>query len=141
RGLDDPFAALGRRDRVVVRHRRAAGVADLLHRLIRHIVTGAGAVRLAPEVVDDDLGAAAPHVERVGLAEPAAGPRDDDDAVVESYLAHACSPFSVNGCGWTSPASAIATQEASGSSALRRGRASRAPAWTAELERARADVG
>src|SRR5439155_6659457 len=87
--LDDALAALRRRDRVVVGHRLATGLLDLVDDLLRSGVAAALAVDGPAEVVDDDLGATARQVEGVGAAQAAAGAGDDRDPAVEGDLSHA----------------------------------------------------
>ena len=93
RGLDDALAALGGGHRVVVRHGVAAGGLDLVDDLLRGCVVAALAVDRAAEVVDDDLRAAARHLEGVGPAQPAAGAGHDRDPAIEGDLRHAALRF------------------------------------------------
>ena len=70
---------------VVVGHRTAAGVLDLLDHLVGHVVAGAGAVTGTAEIVDDDAGALFGERQRIFAAESASGPGDDDDAILHSW--------------------------------------------------------
>ena len=88
RGLDDVLAALGRRDRVVVGHRLAAGRLDFVDDLLRGGVVAALPVDGPAEVVDDHASAAPGEVEGVRAAQAATSTGDDRDPAVEGDLGH-----------------------------------------------------
>ncbi len=82
RGVEDGLAAGGGGDGVVARDRLAAGAADRGHHLVGD-ARGAGAVDLAAEVVDHDLGSLAAEQERGLAPDPPAGAGDDRYLSVE----------------------------------------------------------
>ncbi|MCY1304617.1 hypothetical protein D9M70_543760 [compost metagenome] len=73
RGIDDALRGSQLRDVVIAGQSAAAGGADF-----RADRLG----RLAPDVVDDHVGALGAEGQRIGAAEPAAGAGDDDGASV-----------------------------------------------------------
>ena len=79
-GLHQAAGAVPVGDVVAVGDRLAAGGADLLDDLAGGAGAAAGAVELAAEVVDHDLGALAGQLEGVGPADAPARAGDDDDA-------------------------------------------------------------
>ena len=87
-GLHDRRAALGRRHRVGVGDRLAAGRGDLVDDQLGGADVGAGAIDGAAEVVDDDEGAPRGEKQGVLLAESAAGTGDDRNLAVETELSH-----------------------------------------------------
>ncbi len=71
-------------NRIVVRHRLAAGRLDLGHHLVGHRVLTAAPVHRAARIVHHHLGAAARQQHGVRAAEAGTGAGDDGDAVVET---------------------------------------------------------
>ena len=84
RGVDHSLATLPARDVVAVRDRLAAHLLDLVHDLLGRRLVATGAVGVAPEVVDDDLGAFRGKEQRMLPADAAPGTRDDRNAPLES---------------------------------------------------------
>ena len=79
------FCALfGVGDRIMVRHRLAAGGLDLGHHLVGDGVLTAAAIHRAARIVHHHLGAAACQQHGVRAAEAGTGAGDDGDAVVEA---------------------------------------------------------
>ena len=87
-GVDDRLAALDRGDVGVVGDRRSPGRLDLLHHLVGRAGVTAGAERRPAQVVDHHLGAKLAEQQRVGAADPPAGPGHRRDAPVKPQSAH-----------------------------------------------------
>ena len=87
RGVDQALRALPRRDVVAVGDGLAAHARDLLDHLLGRAEIAAGAVDVAAEVVDDDLGALAGQAQRVLPPDaPARAGHDGHPSITESHV-------------------------------------------------------